>query len=137
MAMVHLVPMVARRLAVGALLAGWAAAFAGAQAANPAASSPQSDSSSTPSSSSSSAHRKTGARSAHHAKVADGPAPELTQAEDFIQKKDYASAEPLLRKVVSDDPSNYAAWFDLGFAENGLGKPDEAIAAYRKSVAAK
>jgi tetratricopeptide (TPR) repeat protein len=137
MAMVHPVPMVARRLVVGALLAGWAAAFASAQAANPVASSAQSDSPSTPSSSSSSAHRRTGARSAHHFKVADGPAPELTQAEDFIQKKDYASAEPLLRKVVSNDPSNYAAWFDLGFAENGLGKPDDAIAAYRKSVAAK
>jgi predicted Zn-dependent protease len=29
------------------------------------------------------------------------------------------------------------AWFDLGFVENALGKVDESIAAYRKSVAAK
>ena len=29
------------------------------------------------------------------------------------------------------------AWFDLGFVENALGKLDESIAAYRKSVAAK
>jgi tetratricopeptide (TPR) repeat protein len=43
----------------------------------------------------------------------------------------------LLHKVVGDDPANYVAWFDLGFAENGLGKMDDSIAAYRKSVAAK
>ena len=88
-------------------------------------------------SSSSSAHRKTS--SAHHTKVAEevGPAPELTKAEELIQKKDYASAEPLLRQVVNGDPVNYEAWFDLGFAENGLGRLDDSIAAYRKSVAAK
>jgi len=62
---------------------------------------------------------------------------ELSQAEDFIQKKDYAAAEPLLRKVVSGDATNYVAWFDLGFVENGLDKVDDSIAAYRKSVAAK
>jgi tetratricopeptide (TPR) repeat protein len=55
----------------------------------------------------------------------------------MIQKQDYAGAEPLLRKVVADDPENYVAWFDLGFLQNALGKPDESIAAYRKSVAAK
>ena len=63
--------------------------------------------------------------------------PELTQAEDLIQKKDYVAAEPLLRKEVGRDPASYVAWFDLGFVENGLGKVDESIAAYRKSVAAK
>ena len=63
--------------------------------------------------------------------------PELTRAEELIQKQDYAGAEPLLRKVVENDPANYVAWFDLGFAENALGKVDDSIAAYRKSVAAK
>jgi tetratricopeptide (TPR) repeat protein len=63
--------------------------------------------------------------------------PELTKAEELIQKRDYAGAEPLLRKVAADDPKNYVAWFDLGFAENGLGKVDESIAAYRKAVEAK
>lgn len=62
---------------------------------------------------------------------------ELLQAEAAIEKKDYASAEPLLKKVVSADPANYQAWFDLGFAENALGNTQEAMAAYRKSVAAK
>jgi tetratricopeptide (TPR) repeat protein len=63
--------------------------------------------------------------------------PELTQAEDAIQKHDYAAAEPSLRKLLERDPSNYVGWFDLGFVDNALGKVDESIAAYRKSVAAK
>jgi tetratricopeptide (TPR) repeat protein len=63
--------------------------------------------------------------------------PELTKAEELIQKRDYAGAEPLLRKVTADDPTNYVAWFDLGFTENGLGKVEDSIAAYRKSVEAK
>jgi tetratricopeptide (TPR) repeat protein len=63
--------------------------------------------------------------------------PELTKAENLIQKSNYAEAEPLLQKVVASDPANYVAWFDLGFAENGLGKTNDSVAAYRKSVAAK
>src|SRR5258707_1540331 len=87
-------------------------------------------------------HQKTGpysSQSVRHTRVAEEGAPpsELTQAEDAIQKHNYAAAEPLLRKVVEHDPVNYVAWFDLGFVENGLGKLDDSIAAYRKSVAAK
>jgi len=74
-----------------------------------------------------------------HHRVAEASSfpPELTQAEDAIEKKDYATAELLLQKVVAADPANYQAWFDLGFVDNGLGKVSESIAAYRKSVAAK
>ncbi len=63
--------------------------------------------------------------------------PELVQAESAIEKKDYASAEPLLKKVVAAQPDNYQAWFDLGFVYNALGKSEDSIAAYRKSVSAK
>jgi len=63
--------------------------------------------------------------------------PELAQAEGAIEKKDYATAEPLLKKVVATNPGNYQAWFDLGFVYNGLGNTEDSIAAYRKSVAAK
>jgi Flp pilus assembly protein TadD len=63
--------------------------------------------------------------------------PELIQAEAAIQKKDYANALPLLQKVVEQNAANFQAWFDLGFVNNALGKTEEAIAAYRKSVAAK
>jgi tetratricopeptide (TPR) repeat protein len=75
----------------------------------------------------------------HHITVAEESEqlPELTQAEALIQKQDNAAAEPLLLKAVVHDPGNYEAWFDLGFVENGLGKVNESIAAYRKSVTAK
>lgn len=80
----------------------------------------------------------TGQTVRHHKVVEqDSWPPELTQAESDIEKKDYAAAEPLLQKVVAADPSNYQAWFDLGFVDNGLGKIAESISAYRKSVAAK
>ena len=75
----------------------------------------------------------------HHTTVEEeeGPAPELTKAEALIQKQDFASAEPLLQKLVQGDPGNYVGWFDLAFVENELGKQADSIAAYRKSVAAK
>jgi tetratricopeptide (TPR) repeat protein len=87
----------------------------------------------------SSSSRKGSRKAAHHTTVAEeeAPAPDLTKAEDLIQKKNYADAEPLLHKVVEQDPTNYVAWFDLGFLENALGKTDDSIAAYRKSVEAK
>jgi tetratricopeptide (TPR) repeat protein len=149
----------ARRLVVGLLVARWVAgtaplaclaACAGAQAANPPAASPkqnsqdqsQPQSQSTDEGYSSSVHHKAksnSGQSVHHTTVAEevAPPPELTRAENLIDKHDYAGAEPLLRKVVGDDPANYVAWFELGFVENGLGKVDDSIAAYRKSVAAK
>jgi len=75
----------------------------------------------------------------HHKGEVDDPSspPELIRAESAIEKQDYTTAEPLLKKVVASDPANYAAWFDLGFLYNALGKTDDSIAAYRKSVAAK
>jgi tetratricopeptide (TPR) repeat protein len=135
------------------LLGVWAAVcgLAAAQSANPPAATPGTETSqptnqtqSQPEGSSSS---RTGRRKAstsneaiRHTRVLDedsAPPPELTRAEDLIQKHDYAAAAPLLRKVVEADPKNYVAWFDLGFAENGMGDVAESIAAYRKSVAAK
>src|ERR1051326_2603581 len=45
----------------------------------------------------------------HHVTVAEdeAPSPELTKAEEFIQKKNFAEAEPLLKRVVESDPANY------------------------------
>jgi tetratricopeptide (TPR) repeat protein len=74
----------------------------------------------------------------HREAIADSSQPpELEKAEAAIEKKDYATAEPLLQKVVTAQPANYQAWFDLGFVDSSLGRDDDAIAAYRKSVAAK
>jgi len=81
----------------------------------------------------------------HREQVIDQP-PEIAQAEDAIQKNDFSTAETLLKKALADADKNdpdkkkdwaYQAWFDLGFALNGLHRTDESIAAYRKSVAAK
>ena len=81
----------------------------------------------------------TGTTVRHHKVAVEDPSspPELIQAESAIEKQDYTTAEPLLKKVVAADPDNYAAWFDLGFLYNAQGKTDDSIAAYRKSVAAK
>jgi Flp pilus assembly protein TadD len=78
----------------------------------------------------------------HHRELVEDQPPELTQAENAIQKNDFTSAETLLKKALDTAPKNdqpwcYQAWFDLGFVLNRLGRTDESIAAYRKSVAAK
>ena len=75
----------------------------------------------------------------HHKIAENDPLfpPELTQAEGALEKKDYATAQPLLEKVVAANPANYQAWFDLGFLYNAQGKQADSITAYRKSVAAK
>ena len=120
--------------AIGALLC--AAALAAEVNFQPAAARFSSQSQ-TPADSSSSQkqHRKPTRRTAGSEDA--GPDPELSKAEQLIQKRDYAAAEPLLLKTVADDPTNYVAWFDLGFVNNALGKTDDSIAAYRKSVSAK
>jgi len=148
------VVLVAASAAIGARAQAFAqthapAAPASSQTTQPAGT-PSSDSSAAPSSATPSGstpstqtiHEKTGpnsSRTIRHTRTVEqgSQPPELTQAEDAIQKLDYASAEPLLRKVLDHDPGNYVAWFDLGFLENAVGKVDESIAAYRKSVEAK
>lgn len=130
--MVKLAPTGARKVLAAAvvLAAVYWHDYAQAQTAQPTETA-QSDSSS---SSSKSSHK-----SVHHTTVTEeeGPPADLTKAEDLIQKQNFADAESVLKKFVERDPSNYVAWFDLGFVENALNKTDESIAAYRKSVDAK
>jgi tetratricopeptide (TPR) repeat protein len=78
-------------------------------------------------------------RPVHHVQVEEesSQSPELTRAEAAIEKRDYSGAETILHKFVEHEPASYVAWFDLGFVENALGKTDESISAYRKSVAVK
>lgn len=78
----------------------------------------------------------------HHRELVEDWPPEITQAEAAIEKNDFASGETLLKKALDTAPKNdqpwfYQAWFDLGFVLNRLGRADDSIAAYRKSVAAK
>ena len=81
----------------------------------------------------------TGATVRHHKVVEQDSSfpPELMQAETAIDKRDYSTAEPLLKNVVAADPNNFQAWFDLGFVYNALGNIPDSIAAYRQSVAAR
>jgi len=74
----------------------------------------------------------------HHVQVEEeGTSTDFAHAADLLNKGDYTAAEPLLKSVTTAEPSNYAAWFDLGFVENALGKVDDSVAAYRKSIASK
>ena len=61
----------------------------------------------------------------------------MQQAEAAIQKQDFPAAQTLLEKAVTANPSDYRAWFDLGFVCNVTKNPEGAIAAYRNSIAAK
>jgi Flp pilus assembly protein TadD len=85
------------------------------------------------------AAQSTGIAIRHHKVAEEEPSfpPELIQAEAAIEKKDYATAELLLNKVVAANSANYQAWFDLGFVYNALGRTNDSVAAYRKSVSAK
>jgi len=65
-----------------------------------------------------------------------GYSPAVARAEAAMERKDYAAAQQALEEAVQHEPSNYRAWFDLGFVLNALGRTPEAITAYRKSVAA-
>jgi tetratricopeptide (TPR) repeat protein len=73
----------------------------------------------------------------HHRVAVEDQPPEIAEAENAIQKNDFAAAESLLKKALVRDPKNYQAWFDLGFVQNKLGRTDESIHSYRQSVAAK
>jgi tetratricopeptide (TPR) repeat protein len=73
----------------------------------------------------------------HHVQDQDADSTTLTDAESDIAKSDYSAAEPLLKRYLGTYPDSYAAWYDLGFVYHALGRTDESIAAYKKSVAAK
>jgi tetratricopeptide (TPR) repeat protein len=72
----------------------------------------------------------------HHRVAEDPAAAAVFRAEAAMDKKDYAAAEQALNLAVKQDPNNYRAWFDLGFVCTALNRDSDAIAAYRKSVAA-
>ncbi|MCI0352546.1 MAG: tetratricopeptide repeat protein [Acidobacteriales bacterium] len=63
--------------------------------------------------------------------------PALAEAETALEKKDYASAEKLLKQVLASNEKNYRAWFDLGSLYAATDRKAEAISALQKSVAAK
>ena len=73
----------------------------------------------------------------HRVEERDPAAVDLANAETAIDKHDYATAESLLKKYLDSHAESYSAWYDLGFVYHSLGRGEDSIAAYRKSVAAK
>jgi Flp pilus assembly protein TadD len=73
----------------------------------------------------------------HKVEEQDPVAAKLAAAEAAIDKQDYPSAEPLLKEVVAARPNDYTAWYDLGFLYHALGRNDDSVDAYKKSVQAK
>jgi predicted Zn-dependent protease len=146
----------ANRVVSAACLLLWMSAGACAQNSNSTAAEPTggSPSSSPPSAQSSQPPSQSGqteepasnngassSRRSHHVRVRveddDSEPAELKDAEAAIDNKEYSAAESFLHKLLEREPASYVGWFDLGFVENALGKVDDSIAAYRKSVAAK
>lgn len=58
----------------------------------------------------------------------------LADAEALLQQQQYAAAAEKLQAIVTRHASNPQAWFDLGFAQSHLNKPQDAATAYRKAV---
>ena len=71
----------------------------------------------------------------HREAAAPSVNPVVIQAETALQKQDYSAAEPLLLQAVAQDAADYRSWFDLGFLYRATNRPEDAITAYRKSVA--
>ncbi len=66
---------------------------------------------------------------------ADPLAPLLAQAQDALDRKDFAAAIPLLEKIAVAKPHDALPHFELGFAYSSLKKNPEAIAEYRRAIA--
>ena len=65
---------------------------------------------------------------------ADPLAPLLAQAQDALDRQDFAAAIPLLEKIAAAKPADALPHFELGFANSGLKKNPEAIAEYRRAI---
>jgi len=60
--------------------------------------------------------------------------PLLAQAQDALDRKDYAAAVPLLEKVVAAEPTAALPHFDLGVAYSQLKRNPEAIEEFRRAI---
>jgi len=65
---------------------------------------------------------------------ASSVAPLLAQAQEALDRKDYAAAVPLLEKVVAAKPTDALPHFDLGVAYSQLKRNPEAIAEFRQAI---
>ncbi len=61
---------------------------------------------------------------------------QLQAAEDLLQQNEAAKARDLLQTILSKDPKNARAAYDLGFADESLKDMTAAEAAYRSAITA-
>lgn len=61
--------------------------------------------------------------------------PQLLQAEQALAKRDYATAEPLLLALTRENPQDFRSWYDLGYVYAQTNRVEQAIAAFKKSIA--
>lgn len=62
--------------------------------------------------------------------------PKLQQAEDLLEKSDFAKARDMLAPLAAADPKNARAAYDLGVAEEALNHSDAAKSAYTAAISA-
>lgn len=59
---------------------------------------------------------------------------DFSRAVRAVSEQDYPLAADLCRKLVSENPYMIDAWENLGIALQRLGRPEDALAAYRKAL---
>src|SRR3954454_20689116 len=64
--------------------------------------------------------------------LAQAPDPLLQQADEALQKKDYAAAAQTLESYLLKNPSEYRAEFNLAYAYSLSGRRADAIQHYEK-----
>jgi len=58
----------------------------------------------------------------------------ISQLNPALQAKDWATAEPILQKLIASNPNRWEYQQALGNAQLNLGKYDEAVATYEKAI---
>ena len=59
---------------------------------------------------------------------------QLRKAQDFIKKKNYKEAIPVLRQLLSNDQRDFVAWTELGTAQYKQGEVSEAEKSYLSAI---
>lgn len=63
------------------------------------------------------------------------PSPKMTAANDLFKQQKFQEAATAFGEVVKTEPENGRAWYLLGMSLHSLGKFEQAIAAFEKTVA--
>jgi tetratricopeptide (TPR) repeat protein len=62
------------------------------------------------------------------------PRQNLQEAEALLRAQKWAEAAAAFEAIASAEPTNARAWYQLGWARHGLGKYEQAIDAFQKSL---